>query len=460
MRKIRIILLCLLLIVLNHTSYTALDLPYKGHENEWRNFCLKDELNDQEEESCKKFMIHISNQSGKLEDEIDKINKELEDVQHSIEEQVIIIGKYQEQIKGFQEKIDELSVIIDDRTAKIVVKEAEIKVKEEKIAELNKKIRARMLVLQKTIHFNNSFDFLLGATSFDDLIIRANGLAVMERYDEELKNSLRDLLDQLNIDKEELENERAILQDDKDILEKSKKAVKDLLLKEESIKNEYMILKADLEEKGNQLAANIDLLQSTLKELSSAISNVVTSNGFTRPVSGGSITAGTWAYSSGGVHLGLDFANDAGTPLRAVGNGVIVYSTDGCGYGYLGNTCAGKPMGSAGGGNQIYLIASINGSIYGLRYLHLQSGTGAKAGTIVTAGETIGLMGSSGNSSGPHLHFEIVYLGKGNLYSYVEDWMEDGSLSFGAGFGYKALNRLCENGVGAPCRVRPEKYFN
>ena len=40
---------------------------------------------------------------------------------------------------------------------------------------------------------------------------------------------------------------------------------------------------------------------------------------------------------------------------------------------------------------------------------------------------------------------------------YAQNW--NGDLSFGAGWGYSALSRLCANGVGAPCRVKPESVF-
>jgi murein DD-endopeptidase MepM/ murein hydrolase activator NlpD len=175
------------------------------------------------------------------------------------------------------------------------------------------------------------------------------------------------------------------------------------------------------------------------------------------PVAGARRSAGTWYYSSGGVHLGADYAAAVGTTIRAAGNGVVLKSADGCTVGYLGSTCAGYG-GSSGGGNQVYLLTKMNGSMYVIKYLHMQAGTPIATGTIVSAGEYIGRVGATGNVTGPHTHVEVFYLGDSAGFSnFALNW--NGDLAFGCGWYYNALNRLCENGVGAPCRVRPETIF-
>lgn len=100
-------------------------------------------------------------------------------------------------------------------------------------------------------------------------------------------------------------------------------------------------------------------------------------------------------YWSG--HLGLDIASDSSTPVYAADSGVIVFSGWGTGgYGYM--------------------VILDHGNGYQTLYAHL-SRTTALCGQSVRTGQTIGYGGSSGNSTGPHLHFEIR-LGGG----FVNPW--------------------------------------
>lgn len=86
------------------------------------------------------------------------------------------------------------------------------------------------------------------------------------------------------------------------------------------------------------------------------------------------------------THQGLDIAAKTGTPIKAVAEGTVTYS------------------GSMGGYGNLIIIDHGNGieTYYG----HC-SKLYAKVGTTVTAGETIAAVGSTGNSTGSHLHFEI-----------------------------------------------------
>ena len=93
------------------------------------------------------------------------------------------------------------------------------------------------------------------------------------------------------------------------------------------------------------------------------------------------------------MHKGVDFAAPTGTPIYAGGNGVIEY------------------VGRNGGYGKYIRLRHNNG--YKTAYAHLSDyKEGISKGKRVNQGEVIGYVGSTGNSTGPHLHYEIIYQNK------------------------------------------------
>lgn len=91
-------------------------------------------------------------------------------------------------------------------------------------------------------------------------------------------------------------------------------------------------------------------------------------------------------YGTVRMHTGIDYGADSGTPIRAAGDGVVISS------GWLGDYGIATMIDHGGG------IVTV--------YAH-QSATVVAAGQRVSAGSTIGRVGSTGASTGPHLHFEV-----------------------------------------------------
>ncbi|MCX5375394.1 M23 family metallopeptidase [Streptomyces sp. NBC_00091] len=111
-------------------------------------------------------------------------------------------------------------------------------------------------------------------------------------------------------------------------------------------------------------------------------------NAFVAPIDGSYVStqygAGGGMWSSGS-HTGIDFHAGTGTSVQAVGAGTVVEAGWGGAY-----------------GNNV--VIKHNDGTY-TQYGHLDS-LSVSAGETVTPGQQIGLSGSTGNSSGPHLHFE------------------------------------------------------
>ncbi|WP_172125719.1 MULTISPECIES: M23 family metallopeptidase [unclassified Devosia] len=119
-----------------------------------------------------------------------------------------------------------------------------------------------------------------------------------------------------------------------------------------------------------------------------------------RPLEGGGTLRSRFGYrvhpifKSRRLHTGVDLAARSGTPIYAAGDGVIEYAKWQSGY-----------------GNKVE-IKHVNG--YETAYGHMSRfADGMKPGVRVRQGQVIGFVGSTGNSTGPHLHFEILI--NGNL---------------------------------------------
>ena len=93
------------------------------------------------------------------------------------------------------------------------------------------------------------------------------------------------------------------------------------------------------------------------------------------------------------MHRGTDFAAPKGTPIMASGNGII------------------KKAGWCGGGGNCIRIR--HNSTYETIYAHMSKfARGIKTGIRIKQGQTIGYVGSTGKSTGPHLHYEVIINGK------------------------------------------------
>ncbi len=117
----------------------------------------------------------------------------------------------------------------------------------------------------------------------------------------------------------------------------------------------------------------------------------VNRKGFVYPLSGPRISSdyGLRKHPKLGVtrhHDGIDLAAPNGTPVRAISDGIVVFADPRGGYGNL-------------------IVLAHPGGLTS-HYGHLQS-IGVAPGTRIKAGQLIGRVGSTGISTGPHLHFEI-----------------------------------------------------
>jgi murein DD-endopeptidase MepM/ murein hydrolase activator NlpD len=128
--------------------------------------------------------------------------------------------------------------------------------------------------------------------------------------------------------------------------------------------------------------------QRTQVTVASSRGSGQTGSGLIRPYGG--TTSSYYGYRGGEFHTGIDYSGSVGDPYVAAASGKVV---------------------SAGwNGNYGYSLVIDHGNGIQTRYAH-SSKLLVKAGQSVSKGQTIGLVGSTGRSTGPHLHFEVIING-------------------------------------------------
>lgn len=366
----------------------------------------------------------INNQKSQQQENNDKINEtkdKIEDVQEIKDETLKEVEKLNSQINDYQGQISSLDTQISDANRKISEAEAKLAQSEEDYKKQQNMLEQRMVAVYEAGE-TSYLDFLLSSQSLTDFISNYYLVSELTQYDTEL-------LEKIQKQKEEIEESKKTLENSKNELTSAKSS-------KETVANQLKTAKSQKDAKVSQLSSEEQQLQSQIAELqkdnesinrkiqamqaqieaerkkaqeqaraqaqananknnSGSNSNVpsnsgTSSAGFIKPVNS-YITTGMY-YSSGSYHGAVDFGASGvnGMPVYAVADGIVV-TTQALTTSY---------------GNYI-IIYHPSSNLYTL-YAHGQAGSiSVSELQTVKKGQQIMRVGSTGNSSGPHLHFEV-----------------------------------------------------
>ena len=330
-------------------------------------------------------------ETQKKAEELEKKKKDAEKEKQSLEKQLESIVS---EMEGTKTNIEE--------------KETEISAKEEELIQAKVDENDQYESMKKRIKYmyengNTQFvEILCESKSIGEFLNNAEYITTISEYD-------RTMLVEFQAVVKDVEEQEAALQAEYDELETMQN---DLITKQDSVTELMETKDAEIEQISSDLGNTKDKLselqaaaaaaERKQQEKNSGYSNnagasVITGNGtFTHPCPGYTYISSEFGYREQPIagastnHKGMDFAAPAGTPIYAAASGTVTSAS------YSDNA-----------GNMIVINHGNGLQTY---YMHCNS-MYVRAGQTVSKGQNIGAVGSTGNSSGPHLHFQVMQNG-------------------------------------------------
>lgn len=392
------------------------------------------------------------------EDSISDLEQQLQQLEQENE-------KYQKILDDTKSDIAEKEEYKSALVSKVQVLDEKIAVTREKISSLNDDIKEKQDAYDKGLsEVEDQFDALanrlrilymsgnatdleiiFGAKDFSDLIDKMELVKSLANSDKELINEIQTKLDELSTkkksleaDKKDLETQQASLKSDQDefnkLISDNDEILKNLYASNSEAQNSlesaalqsdeieakiseyYAAQKAAAEQaaKASQSSSSSGSSSSSSSSSSSGSSSsgssssgsssviVPSGSGFAWPTPGFVSLSSEWfedreVYNHGGIDIAG--AGIMGTPVVAAADGTVIATNSSCTHNWGKSYSCG-----CGGGYGNYVMISHAGgkmTVYG----HLTSLT-VSSGQSVSRGQVIGYVGSTGNSTGPHLHYE------------------------------------------------------
>lgn len=394
--------------------------------------------------SAEDSISDLEQQLQQLEQENQKYQKILDDTKSDIAEKEeykrALVSKVQvldEKIAVTREKISSLN---DDIKEKQDAYDKGLSEVEDQFDALANRLRILYMSGNAT-----DLEIIFGAKDFSDLIDKMELVKSLANSDKELISEIRTKLDELSTkkksleaDKKDLETQQASLKSDQDefnkLISDNDEILKNLYASNSEAQNslESAALQSDeIEAKISEYYAAQKAAAEQAAQASQSSSSSSSSSGSSSSSSSGSSSSGSSSSGSSSVivpsgsgfawptpgftylssewyedrevynHGGIDIAGAGimGTPVVAAADGTVIASNSSCTHNWGKSYSCG-----CGGGYGNYVMISHAGgkmTVYG----HLTSLT-VSTGQTVSRGQVIGYVGSTGNSTGPHLHYE------------------------------------------------------
>lgn len=348
----------------------------------------------------------LNQQSNNIDNQINQKNNEKNKVETQISSEMAEIQKLNLQIAEYESEIGELDVEITELSGKIEEAEIKLKEQEEKYKEQQELLEKRLVGLYEAGP-TSYLDVLLNSKSLTQFLSNYYLIETLVECDQNLLDSIEKLKNEIADTKTGLENDKSELENNKETLETKSQAL-------QTIKNERTSKVASLNAEEKSLQSDIEQMEADKREIQSRLAAIIaaesisyednisdtpSASGYISPIAGLDSSDIDTPYGNyrtiSGFHTGADFEVGSGTPVRAVKSGTVVTS---------------RALYNSYGGYRSYGEYIIINHHDGTMTLYAHGSPGSRnvsEGEEVSQGEVIMLSGTTGNSTGPHLHFEV-----------------------------------------------------
>lgn len=380
--------------------FTALDgIPAKAVTNE---------SIQQKEKEIEDAKAEVSSLKSNLTD-VEALKKELEASKSSLTDYVTQLDG---QLNNIQDKIQQYNTLITEKEAEIATTTEELNAAIEMQEAQYEAMKMRIKFMYER---GDTFylELLLSPSSFADMANKAEYIEALSRYDRNKLDEYVQTKELIELCKEELEVEKEVLDEAKSAVEAEEANVSALISEKETQLNMVNLDIADKEAAIKEYEAMIAAENEEIAALEKAVAeekarlaaeNARVYNGgmFAWPCPGYTRISDEYGYRMHPIlgteqfHNGLDMAAPGGTPILAAYDGDVVaasYSSS------MGN----------------YIMIDHGSGLYTI-YMHA-SALYVSKGQTVYKGETIAAVGTTGRSTGNHLHFSVRLNG-----NYVSPW--------------------------------------
>lgn len=343
-------------------------------------------------------VTNLNNKLSKLAAEKEKIKKELNRIEEKKQSASAKKAALDQQIDVTQQEIDTLNQLIDALDQRIEEKQKEL----EEAEALEKKQTDEFLVRLRVMEEEGSVSMLgviLSADSFTDMITRTEIMGDIVEGDRTLMRELAATREKIASDKAALDADYAELESAREKLVSKRSSLKTQYNEANALVKELSADAKEYEKKYNEAEAAQEQVRNDLKKiLSNSSSKQTTYVGgtFMWPTKATRITSYYGRRKDpitkkSAFHTGIDIGASSGSDIYAANSGTVVVAG----------------WSQKGYGN--YVVIDHGGGKSTL-YAHMKSIKTTK-GATVAKGEVIGYVGTTGYSTGPHLHFEILING-------------------------------------------------